>query len=70
MEGGCEHARPRSVTDTRADRERWAGRYAADPSQDRPPSAWIMDACTRIPTDLTIVDIAAGSGRHAIALAQ
>jgi SAM-dependent methyltransferase len=58
------------MTDTRADRERWAARYAADPSDDRPPSAWVMEACTRIPAHLAILDFAAGSGRHAAALAR
>jgi SAM-dependent methyltransferase len=58
------------VTDPQRGRARWAQRYADDAADDRPPSPWVMNACLRIPDTCTIVDIAAGTGRHAGALSR
>jgi SAM-dependent methyltransferase len=58
------------VTDPLRGRERWAERYAAEPWDPRAPSAWVMSACARIPRELCVVDIAAGAGRHAAAVAE
>ncbi len=53
-----------------SDRERWAARYATNSADERPPSDWVLAACTRIPQGWLILDLAAGAGRNAIALAR
>jgi SAM-dependent methyltransferase len=58
------------VTDPLRGRDRWAERYATDPWDARAPSAWVMQACARIPGASCLVDIAAGAGRHAAPLAR
>jgi SAM-dependent methyltransferase len=55
---------------TNDDRERWAVRHAGADNRDLAPSTWVMAACARIPAHHTIVDIAAGTGRHAAPLAR
>ena len=54
-----------------ADRRRWEDRYR---DETRPvgsePSAWVMARCLELPASLTIVDVGAGRGRHAVALAE
>jgi SAM-dependent methyltransferase len=52
------------------DRARWTARYAADGGAQRPPSPWVIAACARLPAGRLIIDIAAGDGRHAVALAR
>ena len=52
------------------DRERWAARHASVEYQVRAASSWVMAACARIPIAHTILDIAAGTGRHAGPLAR
>ncbi|HEX7122480.1 MAG TPA: class I SAM-dependent methyltransferase [Gemmatimonadaceae bacterium] len=58
------------MNESRLDRERWEARYAEAAPEPRPPSPWIMEAIGRLPADLTIVDLAAGSGRHARPIAE
>jgi SAM-dependent methyltransferase len=58
------------VNDTADDRSRWQSRYSAAIDQGRQPSAWVIQACSHIPGDLTAFDIACGAGRHAFALAK
>ena len=55
---------------TDRDRQRWAERYATDLRLSRAPSAWVVDHCLALPPDAVVVDLAAGSGRHARALAE
>ena len=53
------------------ERARWEARYAEHgPPHDRVPSAWVIRHCLALPPDALIVDVAGGSGRHAIPLAQ
>jgi len=52
------------------DREKWEELYAAGRRADRPPSRWVLDTVGRLPNDLALVDIAGGSGRHAIPIAR
>jgi SAM-dependent methyltransferase len=55
----------------RDDRAHWEGRYAErGPQHDRVPSPWVIRHCLSLPPDALIVDVAGGSGRHAIPLAQ
>lgn len=58
------------MSDSRADRERWEARYAEDTPGERAPSPWVMEAVRRLPAGLTLVDMAAGAGRHARPIAQ
>jgi tellurite methyltransferase len=58
------------MSDELGDRERWAARYAANTADERPPSEWVLAACERIPRHWLILDLAAGAGRNAIALAR
>jgi SAM-dependent methyltransferase len=50
------------------DRERWERRWSEE-RKPGDPSAWVMDRCRALPADVVIVDLASGSGRHAIPLA-
>ena len=58
------------MSDPQRGRGRWAQRYADEVAEERPPSPWVIGACARIPREYTLVDIAAGTGRHAGALAR
>jgi SAM-dependent methyltransferase len=60
-----------------ADRQQWEGRWAAAFGADgtgtlaqRAPSAWVIDRCLALPPHVTLVDVAAGVGRHAVPLAR
>ena len=55
---------------TDRERQRWDQRYAADLRLARAPSAWVVEHCLALPADAVVVDVAAGSGRHARALAE
>ena len=52
------------------DREKWEELYASGGRADRPPSRWVMDTVGRLPNDLSLVDIAGGTGRHAVPIAR
>jgi SAM-dependent methyltransferase len=55
------------------DREKWTARYSgATPgaTTDRAPSAWVLERCLALPERALVVDVAAGLGRHAVALAE
>ena len=52
------------------DREKWEELYAAGSRADRPPSRWVLDTVSRLPNDLSLVDIAGGVGRHAVPIAR
>lgn len=55
----------------RDDRTHWEQRYAGHgDAADRPPSAWVVERCLALPPASMAVDIAAGNGRHAGALAR
>ena len=60
---------PSSARD-RGDREKWEELYACGGRADRPPSRWVLDTVSRLPNDLPLVDIAGGTGRHAIPVAR
>lgn len=51
------------------DRQKWEELYASGGRANRPPSSWVIDTVGRLPNDLSLVDIAGGSGRHAISIA-
>ena len=56
---------------SRDDRAHWDARYAdAAEERDRAPSPWIMERALALPPDTLFVDIAGGSGRHAVPLAE
>lgn len=57
------------MTDSRADRERWTARYAAGSGERAEPSAWVMQAMQHLPPGALVLDLAAGAGRHARAIA-
>ena len=52
------------------DREKWEELYASGGRADRPPSKWVLDTVGRLPNDLSLVDIAGGTGRHAVPIAR
>ena len=56
---------------SRAERAHWEARYAnvADES-DRAPSPWIIERALSLPPDTLFVDVAGGTGRHAIPLLE
>jgi SAM-dependent methyltransferase len=55
----------------RNDRARWNERYLERGCEpDRVPSQWAIERCLALPPDWVIVDLAGGSGRHAVALAR
>jgi SAM-dependent methyltransferase len=51
-------------------RDRWQERYAVDPRVDRAPSRWVVATVGGLPNELPVLDVAGGSGRHAIPLAR
>ena len=53
-----------------ADREKWNELYASGARPDRPPSAWVISVVRRLPNELSLVDIAGGTGRHAVPIAR
>jgi len=55
--------------DSRDDRAHWEARYA-DAETAWPASPWVVRQCLALPAGCTIVDIAGGSGRHAVPLAR
>jgi SAM-dependent methyltransferase len=57
------------MTESPQDRARWTERYATDLRAGDAPSSWVIAASGRIPQGSLVVDIAAGSGRHAAPLA-
>lgn len=52
------------------DRTRWEELYATGARPDRPPSGWVASTLARLPNEGPAVDIAGGSGRHAVLLAR
>jgi tellurite methyltransferase len=54
--------------------ERWANALGEEAARGggpgRAPSSWVIERCLALPPDAVIVDVAAGVGRHAVALAQ
>ena len=58
------------ATDPADDRRRWTERYATSEGAHDVPSAWVVHAGERIPQGVTVIDIAAGHGRHAVPLAR
>jgi SAM-dependent methyltransferase len=52
------------------DREKWEELYATGGRPDRPPSRWIVETVASMPNDGPVVDIAGGTGRHAIPIAR
>jgi SAM-dependent methyltransferase len=55
----------------RDDLAHWTARYVDRGCElDRVPSPWAIERCLAIPSGALIVDIAGGSGRHALALAR
>jgi SAM-dependent methyltransferase len=52
------------------DREKWEELYASGGRTDRPPSRWVLDTVSQLPNDLPMVDVAGGTGRHAIPIAR
>jgi len=48
------------------DRRKWEELYASGARPDRPPSAWVVGTVATLPNDLPVVDIAGGTGRHAV----
>ena len=52
------------------DREKWEELYASRARADRPPSSWILRTVAGLPNELPLVDIAGGTGRHAVPLAR
>ena len=53
-----------------SDRNTWQELYATGARPDRPPSAWIVEAVGSLPNDRPVADVAGGSGRHAVPVAQ
>jgi hypothetical protein len=52
------------------DRKKWEELYATGARPDRPPSAWIVETLAALPNELSLLDVAGGSGRHAVPAAQ
>ena len=52
------------------DRTGWEQRYATDHAAGhRAPSAWVVERCAALPAGALVADVAAGTGRHAAAVA-
>lgn len=51
------------------DRSRWDRKYAERGDALKPPLPFVMERMTRMPSGARLLDIAAGDGRHAVALA-
>jgi SAM-dependent methyltransferase len=58
------------MSDAGDDRARWEARYADGGHTDGAPSEWVIQQCLALPASHVIVDVAAGQGRHARALAR
>lgn len=55
---------------SRDERAHWEARYAdAGDARDRVPSPWVIDRALALPAHTLFVDVAGGTGRHAIPLA-
>lgn len=55
----------------RDDRAHWERRYASSASElQRAPSSWAMAHCLALPPRDVILDLAGGTGRHAVPLAR
>src|SRR5512138_268486 len=55
---------------SRDERAHWEARYAdAGDARDRAPSTWVIDRALTLPARTLFVDVAGGTGRHAIPLA-
>lgn len=54
--------------DAAYDRAHWEARHA-EGDWRMPPSRWVLEQCLALPEEWTMVELAAGSGRHARALA-
>jgi SAM-dependent methyltransferase len=52
------------------DRMKWEELYATGARPDRPPSAWVVQTLSDMPNELSLLDVAGGSGRHAVPAAQ
>ena len=52
------------------DRKKWEELYASGSRPNRPPSAWMVQTVVGLPNDLPVVDVAGGTGRHAIPVAR
>ncbi len=52
------------------DRKKWEELYASGSRPDRPPSSWMVRTVAALPNDLPVVDVAGGTGRHAIPAAR
>jgi 2-polyprenyl-3-methyl-5-hydroxy-6-metoxy-1,4-benzoquinol methylase len=52
------------------DRNTWQELYATGARPDRPPSSWIVDVVGTLPNAGPVADVAGGSGRHAVPVAQ
>jgi SAM-dependent methyltransferase len=55
------------------ERARWQTRYSGatpETAEVRAPSAWVIEQCLALPGGFLLVDVAAGLGRHAVALAE
>lgn len=53
------------------DRARWLDRYAERGVEiERGPSEWVVQRLLSLPTHAIVLDLAGGSGRHAVAAAQ
>ena len=48
------------------DRKKWEELYASGSRPDRPPSAWVVKTLRTLPNDVRLLDVAGGTGRHAI----
>lgn len=57
------------MTGSRDDRERWSARYAESTEERRAASAWVVETANRLPAGALVVELAAGTGRHALAIA-
>lgn len=51
-------------------RAEWAARYAAADRVDRQPSRWILERAETLAAGSLICDVAGGTGRHAVPLAE
>lgn len=52
-----------------SDLAKWQQKYAALPTAERAPSAWIVARGRSLPRGALVLDVAAGMGRHAIPFA-